>query len=108
MVLHFVGADSDDIAYLRETERNGLLAPENPALQASVARGAQLVRMPRLACMTLLDDKRLRFTEANGSRIGLTDAQRVLMWSTIWNEVSCRSRRGSRDGCRYCRSCRSA
>ena len=36
--------------------------------------------MPRLACMTLLDDKRLRFTEANGSRIGLTNAQRVLMW----------------------------
>ena len=106
VVLHFVGADSDDLAYLRETERNGLLAPEktaivfnagvvpagvsldaawtkhenDPALQAAVARGAQLVRMPRLACMTLLDDKRLRFTEAQGSQIGLTNAQRVLMW----------------------------
>jgi Zeta toxin len=106
VVLHFVGADSDDLAYLRETERNGLLAPEkttivfnagvvpagvsldaawtkhekDPALKAAVARGAQLVRMPRLACMTLLDDKRLRFTEASGSKIGLTNAQRVLMW----------------------------
>lgn len=106
VMLHFVGADSDDLAYLRETERNRLLAPEktaivfnagvvpagvsldaawtkhenDPALQAAVARGAQLVRMPRLACMTLLDDKRLRFTDANGSQIGLTNAQRVLMW----------------------------
>jgi len=106
VVLHFVGADSDDLAYLRETERNGLLAPEktavvfnagvvpagvsldtawskhenDPALQAALTRGAQLVRMPRLACMTLLDDKRLRFTDANGSKIGLTNAQRVLMW----------------------------
>src|SRR5215472_2059243 len=106
VVLHFVGADSDDLAYLRETECNGLLAPKktaivfnagvvpagvsldaawtkhenDPALQAAVARGAQLVRMPRLVCMTLLDDKRLRFTEANGSRIGLTNAQQVLMW----------------------------
>jgi len=105
-VLHFIGADSDDLAYLHESERNGLLAPEktaivlnagvvpagvsldtawakhenDPALQAAVARGAQLVRMPRLACMTLLDDKRLRFTEAQGSQIGLTNAQRVLMW----------------------------
>lgn len=106
VVLHFVGTDSDDLAYLRETERNGLLAPEktaivfnagvvpagvsldaawtkhenDPALKAAVARGAQLVHMPRLACMTLLDDKRLRFTEAQGSQIGLTNAQRVLMW----------------------------
>jgi hypothetical protein len=106
VVLHFVGADSDDLAYLRETERNGLLAPEktaivfnagvvpagvsldaawtkhenDPALQAAIARGAQLVRMPRLACMTLLDDKRLRFTNANASQIGLTNTQRVLMW----------------------------
>jgi hypothetical protein len=30
--------------------------------------------------MTLLDDKRLRFTDANGSHIGLTNAQRVVMW----------------------------
>ena len=105
VVLHFIGADRDDLAYLRETERDGLLAPtktaiifnagvvpagvsldaawakheSDPALQAAVGRGAQLVRMPRLACMTVLDDKRLRFTEA-GSRIGLTNAQRVLMW----------------------------
>jgi hypothetical protein len=106
VVLHFVGADSDDLAYLRDTERNGLLAPErtaivfnagvvpagvsldaawtkhenDPVLRAAVGRGAQLVRMPRLTCMTLLDDRRLRFTEANGSQIGLTNSQRVLMW----------------------------
>lgn len=106
VVLHFVGADSDDLAYLRETERNGLLAPEktaivfnagvvpagisldaawakhegDAALRAAIARGAQLVRMPRLACMTLLDDQRLRFTDANGGKLGLTNAQRVFMW----------------------------
>lgn len=106
VVLHFLGADSDDLAYLREAERNSLLAPEktaivfnagvvpagvsldaawtkhenDPALQAAVARAVQLVRMPRLACMTLLDDQRLRFTQADGSKIGLANAQRVLMW----------------------------
>jgi hypothetical protein len=106
ILLYSIGADSDDLAYLRETERDGLLAPaktgivfnagivpagisldaawakhgNDPALQAAVARGAQLVRMPRLTCMTLLDDKRLRFTEANGNKIGLTNAQRALMW----------------------------
>jgi hypothetical protein len=95
----FVGADSDDLAYLRESERNRLLAPEktaivfnagvvpagvsvdaawakhenDPALRAAIARGVQLVRMPRLACMTLLDDKRLRFTEVTGNKVGLTN-----------------------------------
>jgi hypothetical protein len=99
VVLHFVGADSDDLAYLRESERNGLLAPEktaivfnagvvpagvsvdaawakhenDPALRAAIARGVQLVRMPRLACMTLLDDKRLRFREVTGNKVGLTN-----------------------------------
>lgn len=106
VLLHFVGADSDDLAYLRETEREGLLAPEktaivfnagvvpagvsleaawakhegDAALRAAVARGAQLVRMPRLACMTLLDDERIRFTDAGSGKLGLTNAQRVAIW----------------------------
>jgi Zeta toxin len=106
VVLHFIGADLDDLAYLREVERDRLLAPEktaiifntgvvpagvsadaawqkherDPALVAAVDRGAQLIRMPRLGCMTKLDDGRLRFTEATAAKIGLMDAQRVLIW----------------------------
>lgn len=106
VVLHFVGADSDDLAYLRETERGGLLAPEHtavvfnegvvpagislnaawdkhesdPALVAAVKRGVYLIRMPCLGCMTQLDDKRLRFTEADRDKVGIMNEQRVVMW----------------------------
>jgi hypothetical protein len=38
VVLHFIGADSDDLAYLREAERDRLLAPEKTAFQCR--RGA--------------------------------------------------------------------
>ena len=105
VMLHFVGGDSDDLAYLREADARATRARQDgnrfqcrgvpagvsldaawskhendPALQSAVGRGAQLVRIPRLACMTLLDDKRIRFTDANAGEIGLTNAQRVLMW----------------------------
>lgn len=112
VVLHFIGGDSDDLAYLRETERDGLLAPEktaivfnegvvpegvsvdaswvkhenDPALRAAMGRGAQLLKMPRLRCMTLLDDKRIRFSEAGTKELGLTNAQRVTMWLRAMEE----------------------
>lgn len=104
--LHFLGADKDDVAYLADVERDGLFAPahtaivfnegvvpagvsvedawrkhrEHPAVQAAVTRGAKLVRMPRLGCMTLLDDRRLRFSDAGPAQVGLMNAQRVVMW----------------------------
>jgi len=107
VVLHFIGADSDDLAYLRVTERNGLFAPEHtavifnvgvvpagvspevalqkhtkdPALMGALGRGgSHLIVMPRLVCMTVVDDARLRFSEAVHPKIGLMNGSRVRLW----------------------------
>jgi hypothetical protein len=107
VVLHFIGADTDDLAYLRVTERKGLFAPEHtavifnvgvvpagvspeaalekhtrdPALMGALERGgSHLIVMPRLVCMTVVDDARLRFSEAVYPKIGLMNGSRVRLW----------------------------
>ncbi len=106
VLLHFIAADLDDLTYLQETEHDALLAPErtavvfnigaiptgvsaqaawtkhkaSPIAVAAVKRGVRFVHMPRLMCMTKLDDMRARFTEADSSRLGAWDAQYVTMW----------------------------
>jgi hypothetical protein len=88
VLFHVVGADLDDLAYLRDLET--VFAPQHtaivlnegalpagpspavafehtlnhPVLLAAVDRGAQLIRMPRLGCMRDVDRRRLLFQEA--------------------------------------------
>ena len=93
-VLHFLGPDLDDLAYLRDLEEDGLLAPEatilvlNQALvpvgrspatafeavmdhsifRAALGRGAKVVLMPRLDPIQEINARRLTFAAAAAGR----------------------------------------
>lgn len=93
VLLHLLGADVDDLTYLRDLE--SVFAPQHTALilnegmvpsgrsplsafgpiidhpvfQAAVARGAIVVRLPRLGCMQEVDRRRLRFQDAEEGKI---------------------------------------
>lgn len=90
VAVHFLGADLDDLAYLRDVEESGAFAPEKTLLVLNegtlgtgkqpgkafeavrkhkifgeaIARGAQAVMMPRLVCMGEVDRRRLLFSAA--------------------------------------------
>lgn len=53
----------------------------DPALMGALERGgSHLIVMPRLVCMTVVDDARLRFSEAVYPKIGLMNGSRVRLW----------------------------
>jgi hypothetical protein len=106
VVLHSIGADADDLSYLDETERDGLLTPErtavvfnagvipagrsiqavlkehekNEVLHRAFRRGVKFIVMPALKVMPLLDAGRIRFTEAAPPRIDEWEQQYVIGW----------------------------
>ncbi|MDT0188533.1 hypothetical protein ABEV34_19340 [Methylorubrum rhodesianum] len=114
VAVHVLGPNSDDCAFLRSTEHERLFAPpatalvlnagvvpqgispeeafhrtvsENPVIVATVERGARIVTMPRLACATEVEERRLSFADAaanrdpnGGQALGLWKAQQVTLW----------------------------
>lgn len=113
VAMHFVGPAVDDLATLSEIEQSGTFCPEativvlnaglirdtrspdlafqtvreHPTLVAAVGRGARVVVMPRLACMHEIDQRRLRFGEAQAGKVkagqpplGPTMRQMVALW----------------------------
>lgn len=93
VLLHLLGADVDDLAYLRDLET--VFAPQHTALilnegmvpsgrsplsafgpiidhavfKAAVERGAVAVRLPRLGCMQDIDRRRLSFQDAEDGKV---------------------------------------
>lgn len=111
VLLHILGSDVDDLAYLRDLETvfapqhtalvmNEGMVPsgrsplaafgpiiDHPVFQATVARGAVVVRLPRLGCMQDVDRRRLSFQDAEAGktkpgqdRFPPTMQQMVTMW----------------------------
>jgi hypothetical protein len=106
VLVHCLGSDVDDLAYLRDLERvfapphtaimlNEGMVPANKAplsafeptlddevLQAAVRRGAKVVRMPRLGCMQQVEQRRLTFeaASARSSGLGMTTCQMITVW----------------------------
>jgi hypothetical protein len=98
IVVHLIGPDPDDLAYLRDVEQDALLAPpctilvlneasvpahrtahaafdsavrSHAILTDTVARGAMVVRMPRLEPAAEIDCARLTFAGAEEGRAGV-------------------------------------
>jgi hypothetical protein len=96
VVFHLIGPDRDDLSYLRDVERDGILAPPQTALVLNEAtvpshrtpsgafesevrgqpifieaikRGATLLRMPRLEPAGDVDARRLTFADAEEGRV---------------------------------------
>jgi hypothetical protein len=111
VVLHLLGSDLDDLSYLRDLEtvfapqhtavilnegmvpagRSSLTAFEpiisHPVFKAAVARGAVVLKMPRLGCMQEVDRRRLSFQNAEDGNVkpgqdkmGPTMRQMVTIW----------------------------
>ena len=105
MLLHLVGSDLDDLAYLRDLETvfapphtaivlNAGMVPagrspvtafnpilEHPVFLDAVTRGAKVVNMPRLGVMQDVDARRLSFAAATeGTALPPTARQMVKMW----------------------------
>jgi hypothetical protein len=113
VAMHFVGPALDDLAVLQDLEVSGAFCPaatvivfneglvrdtrlpevafkaarEHEAVKAAEARGAKVVRMPKLACMHEIDQRRLLFAEAEKGKVkagqsplGLTVRQMIAMW----------------------------
>jgi len=113
VAVHFLTSDMDDLAYLRDMEEGarfqpartalvlneGLVPPgrsaatafgpiiEHDVFRKAVARGAVPVRMPRLACMHEIDQRRLSFEDAAAGRvkagqekIGAVNRQLISIW----------------------------
>ncbi len=108
VVLHFIGPDPNDLAYLRDLER--VLAPpctavilnqglvpahrsaasafaetvmDNDILKAAVTRGCTLISMPNLKPAAEIDTQKLSFRAAAAGQcegMGLMDRQRVVVW----------------------------
>ncbi len=108
VVLHFIGPDSNDLAYLRDLER--VLAPpctavilnqglvpahrsaasafaetvmDNDVLKAAVTRGCKLISMPNLKPAAEIDLQKISFRAAAAGQcegMGLMDRQRVVVW----------------------------
>jgi len=110
---HLIGPNLDDLAYLQSVEQGGTFAPERTILVLNeglisgarsergafepivqhrifrdvVARGAKVVRMPRLGCLHEVENRRLSFAAAEAGQtkrelppLGLTNRQRVAIW----------------------------
>ncbi|MGD0108633.1 MAG: hypothetical protein ABSC06_32020 [Rhodopila sp.] len=93
VLLHVLGSDIDDLAYLRDLEtvfapphtaivlnegmvpsgRSPLAAFEpflsNEIFQAACKRGAAVVKMPRLGCMQDVDRRRIGFADAEAGNV---------------------------------------
>lgn len=108
VLLHLLGSDLDDLAYLRDLEtvyapdRTALILNEgivpagrsavsvfdaimaHPIFKAAEKRGATVVRLPRLGCMQEVDSRRLHFGEAEGGSrkdaLPPTMRQMVTLW----------------------------
>ncbi len=113
---HVIGPEKADLDYLRQVSEDGLFMPEatlillngglvsngrsvrnafdevlaHPVLGEAVKRGAEVVRMPALPCMTQVTDRGLTFAEAAAgvSKAGqdplsFFDQERVAIW---WQE----------------------
>jgi hypothetical protein len=105
VLLHLLGSDIDDLAYLRDLETvfapphtaivlNAGMVPsgrspltaftpilEHAVFKAAVERGAKVIRMPRLGCMQEVDARRLSFADADhGDSFPPTARQLVRMW----------------------------
>lgn len=110
VLIHCLGSDLDDLAYLRDLE--GVFAPPHTAIllneglvpankapltafeptlqhevfRAAKARGAVVVRLPRLGCMQELERRRLTIQAAidnnvgSGQPFGITGRQMIVMW----------------------------
>lgn len=93
VLLHLLGSDLDDLTYLRDLETvyaprhtaivlNEGMVPsgrsplnafgpiiDHPVFKTAVARGAIVVRMPRLGCMQEIERRRLSFQAAEDGRV---------------------------------------
>jgi hypothetical protein len=95
VAVHLLGPDRDDLAYLRDLEKDALFAPEatilvineglvprnrsteaafkpvleNPIFLAALDRKAESVLMPRLDAAHEIDERRLTFTAAELSQV---------------------------------------
>ena len=107
VLLHMLGSDVDDVAYLRTLEE--VFAPahtaivlnegtvpsgrspqsafgpvvERPEFQAAVSRGAKVLGMPRLGCMPEVDRRRVSFaaaTDRSAKALPPTMQQAVQLW----------------------------
>ena len=111
--VHLIGPNLDDLAYLQDVEHEKTFAPERTVLvlneglvpgarsernafepivqhrifRDAVARGAQVVRMPRLGCLNEIENRRLSFAAAETGQtkrdlppIGLVNRQRIAIW----------------------------
>jgi len=115
VVVHVVGPDLADLDYLDRFEQDDLFAPEatlivmngglvlsgravgfafqqindHDTIARSLAKGARIVEMPRLACMGAVTDRGLTFMDAmngkagsDGRNLALLDRPRVRKWWT--------------------------
>jgi len=111
VALHFMGSDIDDLTYLRDIEtifqprhtaivlNEGTLSPGRVARKAfapilrhdiflaAAERGAQVVRMPALACMQEVEIRGLGFQDAQAGKvkpgqamIGPVARQKISLW----------------------------
>jgi len=113
VALHFLGCDIDDLGYLRDMEEEARFQPAKTALvlneglvppgrsartafaplvedeifRKAAGRGAVPVRMPRLACMHEVEQRRLSFEDASAGRvkagqekIGAVNRQLISIW----------------------------
>ena len=113
VLVHVVGPDPADVDYLKHYMRHDLFAPEatlivlnaglvlsgrsvsqafeplleHPVIIEALKRGASIVSMPALACMTKVTDRGLTFAEAaagvakgSQSRLSFFDQERVAIW----------------------------
>ena len=113
VALYFLGCDTDDLGYLRDMEEGARFQPAKTALvlneglvppgrsartafgpliehdifRNAVGRGAVPVRMPRLACMHEVEQRRLSFEDASAGRvkagqekIGAVNRQLISIW----------------------------
>jgi hypothetical protein len=105
VALHFIGPDTDDMAYLRDIEETNAFCPAQTVLvlneglikdarpfdvafadirnhdtyRAALKRGAREIVFPRLACMQEINSRRISFSDAQ-TQLGLTNRQRVSIW----------------------------
>lgn len=112
VVVHVVGGDADDLAYMRDLEIVSKFQPkdtvivlnegvihgrspaaaftpivEHPIFRAVHDRGARVMRLPRLGCMTDIDRLRVSFKDASAgavmdgrARLGPIQRQMVTLW----------------------------
>jgi hypothetical protein len=113
VAVHFLGCDLDDLSYLRDVEESAKFTPRHTVIVLNeglvptgrvvrtafapiiahevfrkvLDRGAQVVRMPRLACMHEVEQRRLSFDDAAAGmvkpgqdKIGPVNRQLIAIW----------------------------